>query len=230
MTQNVTIHNKLSVCCSEVPECRTEVSVPEKRSWDAQVSSSLTLNCTVRYAYESRAVTWCKQQGESCIQLETGEKHTVSWHQLDPNTSVTLLTFLSVSLCDSGEYRCGVHQRKACGDTIFSPSLQLYVTRKGQVVTKQCIKAESGVLDLVVNIGRIFFFIAVTVAVILLTLCWALKLKGKLFPRDRPPTHSPASQELLEVPPPPRCQQSGMEMPDDDPSADSEPSDYDNCI
>ncbi|KAG5833269.1 hypothetical protein ANANG_G00274140 [Anguilla anguilla] len=93
------------------------------------------------------------------------------------------------------------------------------------------LKAELGVLAKVMDIGRIFFFIAVTVAVILLTLCWALKLKGKLFPRDRPPpTHSPASQELLEVPPPPRCQQSGTEMPDDNPSADSEPSDYETCI
>ncbi|XP_035250134.1 B- and T-lymphocyte attenuator-like [Anguilla anguilla] len=214
-----------------VLECPTEISVPEKRSWDAQVSSSLTLNCTVRYGYQPRpAVTWCRQQGESCMQLETGEKRNVSWHQLAPNTGVCLLTFLSVSLSDSGEYRCKVYQRKACGDTIFSPSLQLYVTKKGQVVTEHCIKAELGVLAKVMDIGRIFFFIAVTVAVILLTLCWALKLKGKLFPRDRPPTHSPASQELLEVPPPPRCQQSGMEMPDDDPSADSEPSDYETCI
>ncbi|XP_064165911.1 uncharacterized protein LOC135240417 isoform X2 [Anguilla rostrata] len=122
-----------------VLECPTEISVPEKRSWVAQVSSSLTLSCTVRYGYQPRpAVTWCRQQGESCMQLETGEKRNVSWHQLAPNTGVSSLTFLSVSLCDSGEYRCKVHQRKACGDTIFSPSLQLYVTSKSTSCTVGC--------------------------------------------------------------------------------------------
>ncbi|KAJ8350807.1 hypothetical protein SKAU_G00259370 [Synaphobranchus kaupii] len=128
------------------------------------VSSSITLSCTVRYVYEPRpAVTWCKQQRESCIPVETGEKHSVLWRQSDPNTGVCSLTFFNVSLSDSGEYLCEVHLRKPCrGHTIFSRTLQLYVTR-----------TDRDALVTALDIGRVIFFITATVAIILLT---ALKL------------------------------------------------------
>ncbi|KAJ8350806.1 hypothetical protein SKAU_G00259360 [Synaphobranchus kaupii] len=202
------ISHSINVSVLDPVECRTEVSLPEKRLLDAPVSSSITLSCTVRYVYEPRpAVTWCKQQRESCIPVETGEKR-VLWRQSDPNTGVCSLTFFNVSLSDSGEYLCEVHPRKPCrGDTIFSRTLQLYVTR-----------TDRDALVTALDIGRVIFFITATVAIILLT---ALKLTEKLSPRDTPSLRPPHH---------PECQQSEMEKEAEDALADSGRLDREDCV
>ncbi|KAJ8253183.1 hypothetical protein GJAV_G00210030 [Gymnothorax javanicus] len=76
-------------------------------------------------------------------------------------------------------------------------------------------KSELGALDLVLNIGRILLFITATVAIILLTLCWMLKHKGKCCSRGISSSQT-GGQDDSDLPTPTQSQQSDMEKVTED--------------
>ncbi|KAG7467454.1 hypothetical protein MATL_G00153970 [Megalops atlanticus] len=252
-------------------ECFMEVRVRRNTVWKAVTMETLRINCSVKHCGTTPAVTWCKMDNLSnCRPVEEKERIKIQWEdtEREDNAGFSFLHFTNTSLDDTGFYGCEItgkignmssvsHKIKVsittqncrtevspCDpDTISSPPLQLYVTRKGGEVTQDCshwVKqstcdtcdtCDNDVLVLTLNIGRIILVTVLTAAITLLAVCWTLRFTGICCPRS--PTQS-LPIELASTDCPSRVPQqrapSETEGTTEYPPIDRTSQEYDDCV
>ncbi|KAJ7994716.1 hypothetical protein DPEC_G00252370 [Dallia pectoralis] len=153
------------------------------------ISGSVTLSCSVIFNV-TPIMSWCREDGDTCVPLKVWSRHTLTWHPTGPGTGVSNLTLHNIVLSDSGQYRCLASQPDYCDpNTTISQPLDLYVTRSGdvaEVCEKEDKKPVCGkdMTGVVTDLARIILFVVATVVVMTLTLRWPLKARGKSNPPE----------------------------------------------
>ncbi|XP_055769952.1 uncharacterized protein LOC129845985 isoform X2 [Salvelinus fontinalis] len=183
--------------------CQAEFSVSDGCWWRAPISGSVTVSCVVSFRFEL-IVSWCREDGDTCLPLKGQSRHTLTWNHTGPGTGVSYLTLHNITLSDSGYYRCFVSLPDHCDvDTRSSQPMGLHVTRSGEVV-EHCREDEHPVCDMlsvIVDITRIILFVVATLVVMTLTLCWVLKARGKWIHPEGNAVECPRVEPEQNIPP-----------------------------
>ncbi|XP_055769951.1 uncharacterized protein LOC129845985 isoform X1 [Salvelinus fontinalis] len=186
-----------------VNDCQAEFSVSDGCWWRAPISGSVTVSCVVSFRFEL-IVSWCREDGDTCLPLKGQSRHTLTWNHTGPGTGVSYLTLHNITLSDSGYYRCFVSLPDHCDvDTRSSQPMGLHVTRSGEVV-EHCREDEHPVCDMlsvIVDITRIILFVVATLVVMTLTLCWVLKARGKWIHPEGNAVECPRVEPEQNIPP-----------------------------
>ncbi|XP_066563008.1 B- and T-lymphocyte attenuator [Amia ocellicauda] len=98
--------NLIRLIVGEPDECELSVRVRRNLSWNVSVTDVLTLECPVHYCDKPPPVKWCQLHGTYCILMNESNTIKIEWKHLDNKSGNYSLTFLNISLDDSGLYRC----------------------------------------------------------------------------------------------------------------------------
>jgi len=101
------------------------IRVPRNTLFRARVMTKLKINCTVTQpegCHRSPQVSWCKIYGNDCKALNHSNYTETEWKNVTEHEGMAFLTFLKLSMEDTGLYRCKE------GDNSVSHAINVTVT------------------------------------------------------------------------------------------------------
>ncbi|XP_039599596.1 uncharacterized protein LOC120522898 [Polypterus senegalus] len=90
----------------EESPCMLTIRVPRNTSWRFTKLSNGIINCSVNFC-EQPSVRWCKvAQDNICNEINETDSLKTEWRLLTGTSGIFFLTFLSITVNDTGSYRC----------------------------------------------------------------------------------------------------------------------------
>ncbi|XP_028657160.2 uncharacterized protein LOC114651457 [Erpetoichthys calabaricus] len=110
----------------EESPCMLSIRVPRNTSWRFTTLSG-RINCSVNFC-EQPSVRWCKvAQDNICNEINETDSLKTEWRLLTGTSGIFFLTFLNVTVKDTGSYRCKATANNSV-QSVISHSIAVSVT------------------------------------------------------------------------------------------------------